>query len=306
MGVDQAPNSSSLAQGQNVRVSPEAVPELLAQLIQKLDSTPPEVSRSRLFVKDYLPVVTPIAAVLVTAIVAYGTYKINQAAYEINRAASEAASTERLGKIIDDFGQTADSRKRTIAAMKLAAYGNLALPAIKLAFGAQDPQLRADGVLIAEEMYRSETIGRGQLTAQILSYYADPVFRPSVLRWLVEMGRDLSPDHGRLAFEKLRQALGPFGEGCKGEESEQQLDATRFLTLWADKDSKQFIIGLAKNCTAEGARNQAIGALPALAKALPDSESQALVVDLRAMENPKLPNLQALIEQCIREIESKK
>jgi hypothetical protein len=193
--------------------------------------------------KEYMPVLTPLAAVFVSFLAFYYTHQYNA------RTAAVAAS-DTLGKLITDAGQKADDRAKRIAAMKIAAYGDQALIAVKMALAEED--LRDEGVLVAKQMYRAETVDHTNLTAEMLRYYDNPVLRLGVVQWMRETGRDLSQVDKSLAISKLRETLGPSGERCM--EQEQQisgltLEAARFLVLWPiSDDSRAFVSGMVAHC----------------------------------------------------------
>ncbi len=249
----------------DLRISLEGIPNALASAVENLAKPAKPAPRLRTFLKDYLPALTPIATVVISVAVSVYTYKAN-----------DHRSTEALDQIMSVFGGSNDDRARAIAAIRLAAYGEKALPAVRMVLGSDDPQLRSGGVLVAEQMYRAETVKHEELTEKMLGYYSanDRLLRRGVLEWLVEMEHQLSDEEGRLAYDMLKRSFGPRGELCAAQDETVALEAANFLFIWSFTDSKDLVLGLARECRDstqpdkfEGARQSAVNTIPKLAKA---------------------------------------
>lgn len=227
----------------------------LSKAIENSSAPSQPVSRLRSFVKDYLPALTPIATGIIAAMVSYYIYQSDH-----NR------SKEALDKTLTEFGEKTDERARAIAAIKLAAYGDEALPALKMVLGSEDDRLRSGGVLVAEQMYRASTVERTELTKQLLSYYAanDATLRRGVLEWLVKMGRQLSDVESRQAFGVLVQTFGSQGQNCATQDDHVAMEATNFLLVWSFKDSVELLSGMIQKCPDQDVRRQAKQVLDAI------------------------------------------
>jgi len=302
LGTPEAGKESSDPGVLHVRLSLEDVPKPLITAVEKL--SPPEPKSTKglkdylsALMKDYLPALTPLAAVVVSIAVAYYS-----SAY--NERASASAASETLSKLIAEFDQDGGGTKKTwkndqerqaqeqkaktqkeredrIKAMRLAVYGDQALPAVKITLGAVDDAVRRGSVLVAVQMYRAETVERSKLTKEMLRYFDNSVLRRGVVEWLLEMDQQLSEVDSRLFFERLKQLFGTEAQNCSKQDEDVARDAADVMGIWHFSDSKDFVLGLAKHCTYfEGAREQAINALPKVARVLPKLERTSLITDM--------------------------
>jgi hypothetical protein len=286
----------------DLRISLEGIPNALASAVENLAKPAKPAPRLRTFLKDYLPALTPIATVVISVAVSVYTYKAN-----------DHRSTEALDQIISVFGGNNDDRARAIAAIRLAAYGEKALPAVRMVLGSDDPQLRSGGVLVAEQMYRAETVNHEELTKKMLGYYSanDRLLRRGVLEWLVEMEHQLSDDEGRLAYDMLKQSFGPHGELCAAQDETVALEAANFLFIWSFTDSKDLVLGLARECRDstqpdkfEGARQSAVNTIPKLAKTFSMEQRASLLKDDLPGLRKAAPELNDLIDQAVARIQN--
>jgi hypothetical protein len=286
----------------DLRISLEGIPSALATAVENFAKPTKPASRLRTFLKDYLPALTPIATIVISVMVTVYTYNS-----EHNRSA------EALDKILSEFGgDKEDDRARAIGAIKLAAYGDKALPAVKMVLGSDDAHLRSGGVLVAKQMYRAETIKRGKLTREILGYYAenDRFLRLSVMDWLVEMGRQLSDEESRLAYDMIKQSFGDHAERCAAQDEAVTLQAANFLFIWSFSDSKTLVVGMARECRDKafpdkfaGARQSAVNTIPRIAKSLSSEERAALLKDDLPSLRKDVPELSDLIDQAAASIQ---
>ncbi len=285
-----------------IRVAVPGKPDLLvwlqgvpAPLLRTVENLTRPSSLWKTILKDYLPVLTPIASVVISVLVFNYTR-------QVNKRASINASSERVAKLINELGPKSTGvnggekdRARTIAAMKVAAYGGQALLAVRMALGADDDEIRNGGVLVAEQIYRAGTVEHQQLTREILSYYDTPnsVLRRGVLEWLDEMGHQLSEGDASLAFARLTLSFGSNGQLCTEQDGQVARAAANFLFTRPFKDSKNLVLGMVKNCTDgqqpdrfEEARAQALDALPKIARLISKEERTSVVAELRKIETP--------------------
>jgi len=244
----------------DLRVSLDSVPHLLAKAVENLAEAAKPESKFKTFFKDYLPALTPIATGIIAGMVSYYIYQSDH-----NR------SKEALDKTLTEFGEKTDDRARAIAAIKLAAYGDQALPAVKMVLGADDVPLRQGGELVAEQMYRAETVKHEALITKMLSYYGanDPTLRLGVLEWLVKMGHQLSDEEGRRAFDILSTSFGSQGQNCAKQDNHVAMEAANFLLIWSFKDSKELLSGMTTKCADPDVRRQAQQALDAIDSSSP-------------------------------------
>ena len=220
-----------------IEVSLEDVPEPVSGLLQKL-AKPHSESRLRGFVKDYSTLLTPIMAAIVAGVVAYFGNKFD-----------DHISKDTLDKITTEFVK--GDADPNLTAMKLAAYGDKALPAVKIALAADDQDLRNGAVQIASQMYFTETVDRDSLTKSMLNYYDNPVLRLGVVEWFstVESSQVPLADPQREAlFQKLQKTFGDGGERCKDQDAQvaQAVSSLLLTGPWTNK--KTFVSGMNANC----------------------------------------------------------
>lgn len=261
--------------------------------------------------KDYVPILTPLAAFILSWIAFHYTNEFNQ------RASVDASSRtladlislfgQKAGDVKDDAGkqheghvkqrvQNADDvenehKAHAIAAMKIAAYGDRALLAVKMAFGSDDPELREGGKLVAEEMYLVETVERGRLTNEILGYYDNSVLRLGAQEWLIRMESRLSTEDSKLALDKLKQVFGSSAENCLSQDEEVAERAASFLPNGHLAETKDFLLGMIKNCIVpnqtsrfERVRNNAMNTLGSIAQCLLPTERTALTAEIERLK----------------------
>ncbi|MFZ0771877.1 MAG: hypothetical protein WCA49_09775 [Candidatus Sulfotelmatobacter sp.] len=245
--------------------------------------------------KDYLPVLTPVAALILSYVVYHYTA-------EFNKRASADASAETLGKLISEFEPATEEVKNTgeddqekrkkalVRAMKLAVYGERALPAVKMVLGADEDSVRSGGVYVVEQMYRSGTVGHEKLTSEMLSYYDDPTLRRGVADWLAEMGNQLSDEEVALFLSKLQQSFGADGQNCTKQHEEVALSVARFLFIRPIKGAKDLVLGMATNCVDSQnqpapAAFQALETLPKIAVLLSKPGRDSVVATLRQIRS---------------------
>jgi hypothetical protein len=215
---EQAPPPERL----RLQISLEDVPEPISTLFQKL-AKPHVESKLRGFVKDYSPVLTPILTAVIAGVVAFYGSRFD-----------DHVSKDTLDKITTEFvSAKGDPNTTAITAMKLAAYGDKALPAVKIALGAKDKNLRDGAVTIAAQMYYGETIDRGDLTEAMLKYYDNPVLRLGVLEWFATVESSpvpLSDKNGKAALVKVRQTFVPSEGKCAEQGKDLAQAAANFLS----------------------------------------------------------------------------
>jgi len=298
----------------DLHVSSDNIPRLLIAYLERIAKPQPS-SRVRVFVKDYLPVLTPVAALAISVAVSYATILFSH-------RAAVAASSETLGKLVAKFGKRSggeaskESEKKsdqstdedpTAVAMEIALYGNQAIPAVTVALSAEDPSLRRGGVLVAEQMYRGGTVPHKELTNTMLKYYESSALRRGVVEWLDEMGLGLFDEDSALALQKLDSTFGTDGHLCGTQDPEVARNTAEFLFIHAKDDSNDLALGLLENCPDqsefESAREQAAIAIPEIAKHLPKEKRDSVLKSLQGMIATASPGLAGILSNSITEIQ---
>lgn len=220
-----------------LHISLEGVPESVSALFQKLGK-PASESKLKGIIKDYLPALTPVATALFTGLVAFYGIKFN-----------DQLTRDTLDKITSEFVEKKGDPN--IAAMKLAAYGDKALPAVWIALGAEDPQLRNGAVKIAEQMSYEGAIDPRTLSEAMLKHYKNnPVLRLGVLEWLsgMESENRLSEAEAKDAFRHVQETFGLGGERCADQEEDLAEAAADFLAAGSLAGTNDFVRGMDAHC----------------------------------------------------------
>jgi len=228
--------SENASQRLSLKISVEDLSEPISSALKKI-ATPHREPTLRSFVKDYSSLLTPILTAVIAAIVGYFGYRFD-----------DHISKDTLDRITTEFVQ--GGTDPNITAMKLAAYGEKALPAVKVALGAKEPRVRDGAVQIAAQMYFEETVDRKKLTRDLLKFYDNPVLRLGVLEWLstVQSSPIPLPDcQQNDAFKKLQQTFGPTGEKCSDQDA-AIAGAAANLLLAGLGNRRDFVAGMEQHC----------------------------------------------------------
>jgi hypothetical protein len=222
------------------------------------------------FAKDFGPLLTGVAAILVSLSIGALTIVISVFTYQANAKQAAANQINLRTTALNDFADS-DEEKRTLAAIKVAAYGEDALPIIRFALGVKSREIRAGGVTSAQVIYQSNPDIRPKLMAMMALSFQDP--NPNLRLGILEFyreGKSLLTSQERADFwNLLKTRLGPTANACSNEEGEFILTAVQFLGTGAFSDAKDYLLNIARNCPHEkgnekynGARNQAVRVLP--------------------------------------------
>jgi hypothetical protein len=224
----------------HLHISLEGMPDSVSALFQKLakgSSDSRWSSRLRAFFKDYLPALTPIATAVFAGLVGFYGSKFN-----------DQLTRDTLEKITTEF---VEKRGDNIAAMKLAAYGDKALPAVWIALGSDDPTLRNGAVKIAKQMYFEETVEHKALIGAMLKHYRNnPGLRLGILEFLgeLESADQLSPEDSRCALGLIKDTFGSDGQQCAGQGADLAGAAADFLSAGSFPDAMDFVRGMDAHC----------------------------------------------------------
>jgi hypothetical protein len=207
----------------HLHISFEGVPESVAALLQKL-AKPSSESKLKTIFKDYLPALTPIASAVIAFLVAYYGGKFD-----------DRLTRDTLDKITTEFVEK--SGDNNIAAMKLAAYGEKALPAVRMVLASDNDKLRNGGELIVQQMYVDETLGHKELLKEMIRDFESPALRRGVLEWFDKMGLQLEERDRNNALNKLENSeygFGPSGQNCIREKDDGiPYGAANVLLRWS-------------------------------------------------------------------------
>ena len=266
----------------------EALRVLSEVVVSKLREPIPHKTRWEKFrsgfvqlAKDVGPLVTGLGSITVSIVVGLLTVTVTASVaffnYQFN--SKQAASTQMSLKTaaLADFTEE-DDGKRTLAAIKLAAYGTEALPAIKLALGVTHEGIRAGGVQAAEVMYQSRPDLRQTLLTEMLNSFqeSNPTLRQGVLEFYISAAPQLQLNEKQILLDQLKPRL----RACASEGDAFMRQAAVFLSKGPFTDATELLLQIARDCPHgstngeyEAARNQAVIMLPIVMKQQPTSKT---------------------------------
>jgi hypothetical protein len=256
-------------------------------------------------IKDIVPIFTSLAAVIVTVAIAYSTYEYNQR--------QDAVTQGDLKRSwLADFTDS-DDGKRKLGAIKLAAYGDQALPAVKDALGITNESIRQGGVLTALTIYRSQPKNRPQLLHSLQTYFEDtnPTLRLGVLEFYIEASKELSPGEITAFLPYLKGCLGSEATNCSNEEGDLVLDAAKFLNLQSFAEAKGLLLGIIRNCPErpdakyDAAQVQVVNRLPTVVENghLTKTERDEIINTLRVLGPDASDELKGSVKTAIDRIQ---
>jgi hypothetical protein len=224
-----------------------------------------------------------------------------------NDGAESHYQAELRAKSLSELNEV-DETKRTLAVMKVASYGEDALPAMKMALGSEKERLRSGAVMVLSEMYKAETVNRDKLFDKVLGFYGDdnPDLCRGVLEWVVAMGEQLPEQKRRGVFARLQRTFKSQAEDCAKQDEQVALQAAKFLFFSPFEDSREFVMGMAKNCKGDGARETAVNALPRICASLKQSDRDGVTSFLEKEILPTASKgFRARVEAAITRIHSR-
>ena len=289
------------------------------QVVSKLREAEAEAATHRLrksvarFAKDFGPLFTGIAAITVSLSIGALTLVISVLTYQSNAKQATANQISLRTTALTDFTE-ADKEKRTLAAIKVAAYGEDALPVIKFALSVKSNQIRAGGVEAAQVIYQSSPDLRPRLLAAMVQGFQDPnpILRLGVLEFYRDAALQLTPQEREALWSLLRNRLGRDAQSCVNEDGDFVLAAAQFMATGLFPDARDFLLNIVRNCPHEkgnqeynGARNQAVRMLPIVLqqRRASKTERDEAVNALRALEPEGSAELRTFIKAAISEIE---
>lgn len=325
------PNEAEPVAGGNGRTAGEQVPELSSivqvlgvlseAIIAELREPPaPATSWQRIrkgfvqFAKDVGPFVTGLGSIAVSIVVGLLTVTVTAGVaffnYQVNSKQAQATQMNLKTAALNDFIEE-DDGKRTLAAIKLAAYGKDALPAIKLALGVTHEGIRTGGAQAAEIMYQSRPDLRPELLAEMsLSFKeSNATLRLGVLEFYSRVAPQMMKEEAEQQrfLNELKAELGANAKSCSNHDQNFVLQAATFLSKVPFPEVTELLLDIARNCppgTHEGARIQAINMLPIVVEdqKLPQSTREMIIGSIRALKVEGQVELNANIETAITAI----
>jgi hypothetical protein len=263
-------------------------------------------------IKDLGPIVTSSAAVFVTLAIGITTCDFNKRQEAIKTQQETLRQADLKRSWLADFTDS-DDAKRKVGAIKLAAYGAEALPAIKDALSISKPNepINEGGRVTAMMIFRSQPTNRPLLLNSTLNWVQDgnATLRLSVLWFYVNASNELSSNEKSAFLEQLKKRLGVSASNCPNEDGEFVLHAATFLTKGPFPEAKGLLLDIARSCPHEkteyeGARRQAVRLLPDIVnqQRLQKPDRDAIILALQGLEADASEGLKAIIQTAIESI----
>lgn len=257
-------------------------PELKSRIALQLPSGVVVVDVKRDYLRDFGVLVPGVASIVVTVVIAILANQINQKQTESLAAQSKAAQVQSQAaqdevsvKFIEEFQKHLSDltlpdvkenlTKKTLSAIALAQYGEKALPVLKVSLSAEDDEIREGATVVIVQML-SQVELRDAVISNLQKYFAEnnPLLRVGVLDCFVTMNRNLTDTE----FHEVRAAIGKYVDphadySDKPQERKVLQWATKFLSNWPRRDSRDFLLGVIQNSTSgKDAFEDAINYLP--------------------------------------------
>lgn len=266
------------------------------------------------FAKDVGPFVTGLGSITVSIVVGLLTVTVTAAVaffnYQVNSKQAQATEMNLKTAALTDFIEP-DDGKRTLAAIKLAAHGEAALPAIKLTLGVDHEGIRTGGVQAAKIMYESRPDLRSILLAEMSRSFRDsnPILRRGVLEFYTKVASQMEKPEQQLFLNELKATLGANAKSCSNHDEALVREAATFLSKIPFPEVTELLLDIARNCphrTHEDARIQAINMLQIVVEdqKLPLSTRQMIIGSLNALKLEGADEFNASIETAIEQIQS--
>lgn len=225
--------------------------------------------------KDYGALLTGIASVAATVVLAILALEINRQQAKSLQVQSDAAQEEVNVKFIEEFRKHLSDltlpedkqnlTQKTLAAISLAQYGARALPALRMSLAVEDEDIK-DGAAVVIVQMLTQTDLRQEVLSKLRDYFDEnnSSLRVGVLNCYVTMNRALNEKEFDDAKTKITQYVDPSADySGKPEEQRVLLEAVNFFSSWPRRNSRDFLLAVARNGTCgDEPREGAINYLP--------------------------------------------
>lgn len=311
------PDRSTLDKAEDLRGS-------LALLLERLSETADEVTiklrdpslaakektrRKRLaeFAKDFGSLFTGIGSILTSLVIGAATVTLAIFTFRFNAQQAENTQKNLKTSALTEFSEM-DPEKRTIAAIRLAVYGEEALPAIRLALGVSNTYIRSGAVQAAQVMYQSQPETRPKLLQQMTSGFADnnPYLRTGVVEFYSETADQLDAAEKQDFLTLIKNRIGPDAKGCSAEPDDLLIAYIIFLKKGQFPDSKELLLSLGRLCPAEkeGVRIHAVNMVKKISEGLAATDRVAIAKELESLKPVATDGLKQEIDNRIKELTS--
>lgn len=278
-------------------------------------STPKEAksygTRIKEFLKDLGPPITGLASLIVVILVSYFGYQINSRQTQIQKEQSDTARLNLRIAVIKEFseriarvGAKEDNLTKNLEAIKLAQYGEDALPTIKIALGSDDDRVQDSIALVVAYLFQSNDAMRRKVLEELQAYFKTPdiILQTSVLNCFRVLDRRLTDEEVREITKLIRAKVNP-GLDCSRQENEKLIDqAIAFLSRSPSTDAKEFLLEVAANPTNEIVRFTAVNLLPGIARVLAQEERDDIVGRLGQLKKSGSADFDAALDDAITEV----
>lgn len=256
------------------------------------------------FLKDFGPPLTGFATAAVAALVFYYGHQFQ------DRQATTAADEAYL-KILTEFSNSfeqlnnSNAATKTLAANRLALYGERALEPIKINLATEEKPVRDGAVLVVFQMFQAETVERSKLMDSLRGYFEksnSPYLRTGVIECFLKIAQYLPDEEKRKVVAVLRDKLRPEDCTRKGEEETIE-NATIFLAYSPSRDSVELLLKIAGSDCKFEPRHYAIDSLPKAAAILTPPERTQLLKRLEEIRGRAPSELIPFVDFAVGEIQ---
>ena len=243
---------------------------------------------------------------IATVVIAYYAHTINKQQIEslrVQAAAqqvqSQAAQDDVQVKFIQEFKnhlgelmpanaealKPEDLRKKKLAAITLAQYGDRALPPLKMSLSVDDRDIREGAAVVVAQMLAESKL-RQTVLSKLKEYFDEnnTALRIGVLECYLTINTGLTRAEFEDARTKILQYVNPAADYTnKPEEQRVVLWAVKFFSYWPSIATKDFLLTVARNTSYNDQTHEgALNLLPSVikdAKDITEDQRQAVTDD---------------------------
>jgi hypothetical protein len=272
--------------------------------------------------KDFGPTLTGLVSLVIAFLAFYYGYQINkrqaksqEEQVEAQKRQAKIAEEESRLKFLSELNNSifqlskeGDERTRTVAAIKLAQYGEVALEPLNLALGVEETSVQEGAAFVVVQMFQLQTVERQKLFSSLLEGFRtpSPYLRRGVLECFIKMGKRLKQGEGQQVINCIKEQLDCRADCSRREDENLLLEAATFLDIWPCTASKELLLQIAENSSCLRPRIQVVDNLPKLAEKLPPVERDEIINNLQRLRKDAPDALRLSIDVTLQQIKATK
>lgn len=279
--------------------------------LYKQDETKSNWERRGKIAADFGPSILGIASLIISLIALSLSYLVSDRQDQLKKQEVDTAATELRLKFLAELNDKVfselndkDYAKRQLAAIRLASFGETALPSLGAALGVQDPNVRTGAVEVVSQMFRSDAAVRKKLTTLLLTYSQakNLSLRRSALECFVEVIEELDSNERQQIANTIKERM--KSEDCSTQDGEYVIVPTVvFVGNSGSPDAAKLLLGVAENvlCTVPS-RRAAIDRLPGAAAQSSAADRSEILNRLQNLKDNAHSDLKVNREQAIKKM----